>query len=112
MNGNMRFGLKSKLGPRYVRPFEIMNRVGGVAHKLALSPALAGLHNVFHVSMLRKFISHPNHIAELEPLEVNKDLSYEEHPVRIVDTKEQEIRHHIIRYIKIQWSNHTEQEAT
>ena len=62
MRGVKRFDKKGKLSPRFVRPFEILERVGQVAYRLALPPALAGVHNVFHVSMLRKYISDESHI--------------------------------------------------
>ena len=59
MKGIMRFGKKGKLSPRYVGPFEILDKVGDVAYRLALSPSLSNVHNVFHVSMLARYI--PNH---------------------------------------------------
>uniref|UniRef100_A0A2N9IM06 CCHC-type domain-containing protein n=1 Tax=Fagus sylvatica TaxID=28930 RepID=A0A2N9IM06_FAGSY len=70
-----------KLSPRYVGPFEILERVGPVAYKLALPPALSGIHNVFHISMLRRYVSDPSHILSYEPLQVQEDLSYEEMPM-------------------------------
>ena len=87
--GVMRFGVRGKLSPRYVGPFEVLDRVGEVAYRLALPPSLAGVHNVFHVSMLRKYVPDPSHIIELAPLWIKEDLTYEERPVRIVDRKDQ-----------------------
>ena len=74
---------------RHVGPFEILDRIGEVAYRLALPPSLAGVHNVFHVSMLRKYVPDPSHIIELAPLWIKEDLTYEERPVRIVDRKDQ-----------------------
>ena len=108
----MRFGVKGKLSPRYIGPFEIIERVGEVAYRLASSPALAGIHKVFHVSMLRKYIPNPNHVVEIEPVQLQEDLSYEEYPIKIVDVKDQILRHRIIKYVKVQWRNHSEREAT
>ena len=110
--GVMRFGVRGKLSPRYVGPFEILEKIGAVAYRLALPPSLAGVHNVFHVSMLRKYVPDPNHVVELGPLQFREDLSYEEQPVKVVDRKEQVLRRRIIPYVKVQWSNHSEREAT
>uniref|UniRef100_A0A2N9H2J6 Integrase catalytic domain-containing protein n=1 Tax=Fagus sylvatica TaxID=28930 RepID=A0A2N9H2J6_FAGSY len=93
-------------------PFEVLERVGEVAYRLALPPMLAGVHNVFHVSMLRKYVPDCNHVVAYEPLQLREDLMYEEQLVRIVDKKEQELRRRTIQYVKVQWSNHSEREAT
>jgi hypothetical protein len=68
MKGVTRFGKKGKLKPCYIEPFEILERVGPVAYHLALYPELANIHNIFHVSMLRKYIPDPSHIIKYEPL--------------------------------------------
>ncbi|KAL5568108.1 hypothetical protein UlMin_024683 [Ulmus minor] len=78
MKGVMQFGKKGKLSPRYIEPFEILERIGKVAYRLALPPELSSVHNVFHVSMLRKYISDPSHVLESEPIEVHENLTYEE----------------------------------
>jgi hypothetical protein len=88
MRGVMRFGKKGKLSPRFVGPFKITQRVGKLAYRIALSPYLVGTHDVFHVSMLRKYIANPNIIVEYEPLEIQEGLTYIEEPVKIVDKKE------------------------
>ena len=88
MKGIMRFGKKGKLSPIYVGLFEILDRVGDVAYKLALPPSLSNVYNIFHVSMLRRYIPNPSHILSYEPLEFTQDVSYEEHPVEILDRKE------------------------
>ena len=81
LRGVRRFGVKGKLSPRFVGPFEILERVGQVAYRLALPPSLSGVHNVFHVSMLRKYVSNTTHVLRHEDLELQTDLSYEERPV-------------------------------
>ena len=108
----MRFGKKGKLSPRFVGPFEILERVGNVAYRLALPPSLSGVHNVFHVSMLRKYISNPSHILSNEPLELSQDLSYEERPVQILDRRVKELRNKKIQLIKVLWRNQSVEEAT
>ena len=110
--GVMRFGIKGKLSPRFIGPFEVLERVGEVAYRLALPPMLAGVHNVFHVSMLRNYASDRNYVVAHEPLQLSEDLTYEKQPERIVDRKEQELRRRTIQYVKVQWSNHSKREAT
>ena len=112
MKGVMRFGKKGKLSPRFVGPFEVLERIGVVAYRLALPPSLSAVHNVFHVSMLRKYISDPSHVLNYEPLQLNQDLTYEEKPVRILDTKEKELRNKRIPLVKVLWKNHSTEEAT
>ena len=90
--GVRRFGIKGKLSPRYVGPFEILERIGVVAYRLALPPSLDKVHNVFHVSMLRKCLSDPDQRVELQPLQVEKDLSYAEHPIKILDVQTRQLR--------------------
>ena len=81
----MRFEKKGKLSPRYVGPFEITERIGKVAKRLALSLDLLAVHNVFHVSKLKKYVLDPSHVLTEEPIEVHEDLTYEEKPINILD---------------------------
>ena len=90
--GVRRFGIKGKLSPRYVGPFEILERIGVVAYRLALPPSLDKVHNVFHVLMLRKCLYDPNQIVELQPLQFEKNLSYAEHPIKILDVQTRQLR--------------------
>jgi hypothetical protein len=110
--GVKRFGLQGKLNPRYIGPYEILEKVGDVAYRLALPPVLSEVHNVFHVSMLKKYVGNPDHILEPAMLQVEKDLSFEEYPIKIVDRKDQVLRKRVIPYVKVQWNNHSEREAS
>ncbi|CAM8974645.1 unnamed protein product [Rhodiola kirilowii] len=110
--GVMRFGKNGKLSPRYIGPFEILERVGNVAYRLALPPTLSSVHPVFHVSMLRKYISDHSHVLEYERLQMGDSLSYEEQPVAILDRQVKRLRNKEIASVKVQWKNHTEAEAT
>ncbi|KAL5568353.1 hypothetical protein UlMin_024928 [Ulmus minor] len=101
-----------KLSPRYIGPFEILERIGKVAYKLALPSELASVHNVFHVSMLRKYVSDPSHVLESEPIEVREDLTYQEQPVQILDRKYKALRNKVIPLVKVLWRNHKVEEAT
>ncbi|KAL5568676.1 hypothetical protein UlMin_025251 [Ulmus minor] len=112
MKGVMRFGKKGKLSPRYIGPFEILERIGKVTYKLALPSELSTVHNVFHVLMLRKYISDPSHVLESEPIEIREDLTYEEQPVQILDRKNKALRNKVIPLVKVLWRNHKVEEAT
>ncbi|RVW50103.1 Retrovirus-related Pol polyprotein from transposon gypsy [Vitis vinifera] len=112
MKSIMRFWKKGKYGPHFVRPFKVLERVGTLAYKVALPPSLSKIHNVFHVSTLRKYIYDPSHVVELEPIQISKDLTYEEVPVQIMDVMDKVLCHAVVKLVKIQWSNHSIQEAT
>ncbi|XP_043701235.1 uncharacterized protein LOC122651765 [Telopea speciosissima] len=112
MKGVTRFGKKGKLTPRYVGPFEILERVGTVAYRVALPPDLTNIHNVFHVSMLKKYIADPSHILHYEPLQLKEDLSYEEEPVKILDRKEKVLWNRSVSLVKVQWKNNSGREAS
>jgi hypothetical protein len=110
--GIMRFGKKGKLSPRYIGPYEILARVGEVAYQLALPPELSQIHDVFHVSVLRKYMSDPSHVLTYQPVELREDLTYEERPVQILDRKEQVLRTKRIPVVKVLWRSQTVEEAT
>ena len=111
IRGVMRFGKRGKLSPRYVGPYEILERIGDVAYRVALPPTLA-VHDVFHVSMLRKYIHDPSHVLDVAQLPVSDELEYEEKPIKVLDTKEHQLRNRTIKYVKVQWSHHSKDEAT
>ena len=79
--GVLRFGKKGNLSPRYMGPYEIVERIGKVGYRLRLPPELARIHDVFHVSMLQKYIANPSHVLRDQPVELKEDLTYEEGPV-------------------------------
>ncbi|XP_073120307.1 uncharacterized protein [Henckelia pumila] len=112
LKGVMRFGKKGKLAPRFVGPFEILDRVGTLAYRVAFPPNLAGVHNVFHVSMLRKYISNPSHVLNLEPLQILPHMTYEERPDRIMEKHKRRLRNKTIPMVKVKWLNHSYEEAT
>jgi hypothetical protein len=110
--GAPRFGIKGKLAPRYVGPFEILKVCGPVAYKLRLPSQIAAIHDVFHISQLKKCIKVPTKIIETPALEIEPDLSYVEQPIQILDTKERVTRRKRTKMYKILWDHHTEEEAT
>jgi hypothetical protein len=99
--------------PRFIGPFQGLERRGEVAYRLELPECLAGVHVVFHVSQLKTCSSEVRveHLP-LEELEVKDDLTYKEHPVKILDTLERATRSKVIRMCKVDWSHHSEDEAT
>ncbi|XP_075500121.1 uncharacterized protein LOC142538706 [Primulina tabacum] len=112
LKGVMRFGKKGKLSPRFIDPFEFLDRIGERAYRLALPPDLDRVHNVFHVSMLRKYISNPSHVLRHEPLDLMPNLTYQEVPIQILDRKVKVLRNKEIGIIKILWRNQLVEEAT
>ena len=110
--GVQRFGVKGKLAPRYVGPYEIIEECGPVAYRLRLPSRLAAIHDVFHISQLKKCIRVPTEIIDQQEILVEPDLSYNEYPLRILDQKERGTHRKMVKMYKIQWSHHTEEEAT
>jgi hypothetical protein len=110
--GVQRFGIKGKLAPRYIGPYEIKETCGPVAYQLKLPPHMSAVHDVFHVSQLRKCVRLPTEVLPEPELEIEPDLSYQEHPVKVLDQKERSTRARSIRMYKVQWSHHSVEEAT
>ncbi|XP_070011738.1 uncharacterized protein [Nicotiana sylvestris] len=106
----MRFGMKGKLSPRYVGPYQIVQRIGRVAYKLDLPPELEAIHPVFHISMLGKFLGDPSCISPIEVIEISENLSYEEIHVDILDRQIRKLRTKEVASVKVLWrSNHVEE---
>ena len=84
----VRFGKRGNLSPRFIGPFEVLERVGMVAYRLALPPNLSSVHVVFHVSMIRKYTLDPTHVVDWGKLVVDVDETFEEGPVYIMDSRE------------------------
>ena len=101
MKGVMRFDKKQKLILRYIRPFEILNRIDNVSYRLALPPDLSHVHPVFHISMLRKYIPHPSHALPTQEVTIEENLSYEEKPIAVLDRQVRKLRNKKIPMIKV-----------
>ncbi|XP_070008968.1 uncharacterized protein [Nicotiana sylvestris] len=112
MKGVMRFGKKGKLSPRYVGPYQIVQRIGRVAYKLDLPPELEAIHPVFHISMLRKFLGDPSCISPIEDIEVSENLSYEEIPIAILDRQIRKLRTKEVASVKVLWRSNNVEEMT
>ena len=112
MKGVMRFGKKGKLSPKYIGPYEILERIGTVAYRSALPPELSKVHDVFHVSQLRRYISDPSHVIPTESVEVEPNLTFEERPVQILDRQEKILRRKVVPIVKVLWRSQKYEEAT
>ena len=108
----VRFGKRGKLSPRFIGPFEILKRVGTVAYRLALPPSMIGFHEVFHVSMLRKYTPDLTHVVDRGQIEIDIDGTFEEGPVCILDSRDQVLRRKIVRLVRVLWRHCGVEEST
>ena len=97
--GVIRFSKRGKLSPRFIGPFEILERIGVVAYRLALPPSMPGVHEVFHVFMLRKYTLDPAHVVDWGQIEVDTDGTFEEGPMCILDSRDQVLRRKTVRLV-------------
>ena len=100
------------IGPSHIGPFDILERVGTVAYRLALPPSMLGVHEVFHVSMLRKHTPDPAHVVDWGQIEVDTDETFEEGPVRIVDSRDQVLRGKTVRLVRVLWRHYGVEDST
>jgi len=107
-----RFRVRSKLAPRYVGPYEIIEQKGPVAYKIQLREELSSIFLVFHVFQLRKCLKVPEQRIEPRGTKIKADLEYKEQPVGIVDTKERVTRNRVSKTYKVMWSHYNDRDAT
>jgi hypothetical protein len=112
MKGVNRFGVKGKLAPRYIGLFLILERYEPVAYRLQLPETLSAVHNVFHVSQLKKCLQIPDRTIDVADVALEPDLTYSEHPIRVLDQKDMITQKRTLNFYKVQWNQHTEDEAT
>jgi hypothetical protein len=112
MRGVKRFGIKGKLAPHYIGPLLILARLGNMAYRLELPPTLTDVYNMFHVSQLKKGLKMPVDVVVDNVVPLDANLSYPEHPVKVLGQQDLVTRRQTIRFIKVQWSHHSKQEAT
>ena len=97
----MRFGKRGKLNPRFVWLFEILEKIGPMMYQLALTLEFANVHDVFHVSILKKYIADLTHVLNQPPIKPEKNLQYEEQPMRIMNSRVKQLRNKIILLVKV-----------
>ena len=101
MTGVDRFGVHGKLAPRYMGPYQILKQCSPVAYRLQLPDILSVVHDVFHVSQLKKCLRVSDEAVEIEGLPLQPDLTYVEHPVKILDKKERVTRNNVVMFYKV-----------
>ena len=108
----VRFGKCRKLSPRFIRPFEILERVGTIAYRLALPPNMSSVHEVFHVSMLWRYTPDLAHVVDWGEIEVDTDVTFEEGPMCIMDNRDQVLRRRTVRLVRVLWQHRGVEELT
>ena len=104
--------MKRKLAPRYVGPSKIIERSGKVAYKIQLRPEMQAIFNVFHVSQLKRCLHVPDEVIEPTNIKLQSNLTYEEKPIRVLEEMERVTQSKVIKFYKVVWNNHSEQDAT
>ena len=110
--GVVRFGKRKKLSPRFTGPFEILERMCTVAYRLALPPSMSGVHEVFLVSMLRRYTPDPAHVGDWGQIEIDTDETFEEGPVCIVDSRDRVLRRKTVRLVRVIWKHCGVEDST
>ena len=110
--GVVRFGKRGKLSPRFIGPFEILERVGTIAYWLVLPPSMSGVHEAFHVSMLWRYTPDPAHVVDWGEIEVDTDGTFEEGPMCIMDSRDQVLRRKTMRLVRVLWQHREVEEST
>ena len=110
--GVIRFGKRGKLTPRLIGPFEELERIGTVAYRLTLSLSMSGVHEVFHISILRKYTPDPAHVVDWGQIEVGTNETFEEGPVCILDSRDQVLRRKTVRLVRVLWRHCGVEEST
>jgi hypothetical protein len=112
MSGLHHFMVRGKIAPRFIGPFKILEKRGAVAYQLEVLPQLSDVHDMFLVSQLKKCLWVPEEQIPVEELEAKEDLSHQYYPVKILETSERVMWNKRRKMCKVQWSHHTEEEAT
>ncbi|XP_012480852.1 uncharacterized protein LOC105795738 [Gossypium raimondii] len=108
----LRFGRKGKLSHRFIGPYRVLKRMGPATYPLELPSELHQIHDVFHVSMLRRYRSDPTHIVPIEEIKVTPDVTFEEELVQILEGDVKVLRREFIPLLKVLWCNHSSEETT
>ena len=106
LKGKIKTGKGNKLQPRYIRPFSILQWIGKVAYRLELPASLSRIHDVFYISLLKKYHRDPTHVLPPEDIELDESLTYEESPIRVLDRKVKDLTNKQIPLVKVLWKHH------
>lgn len=109
--GAFKFGKKWKLSPRYIGLFKILERIGHIAYRLALPPQLSNVHDVFHVSMLRKYLPDLRHQISYTELQIDENLDYSKLSMRILDEQVRRLKNKHIPMVKVEWQHYGMQDC-
>ena len=112
MKGVQRFGVKRKLAPRYIGPYKIIEQKGNVTYKLQLPPEMSAIFDVFHVFQLKRCLRIPEEAIAPTNIKLQSDLMYEETPIRVLEEMERVTQSKVIKFYKVVWNNHSEQDTT
>jgi hypothetical protein len=112
MKGVRRFGIKEKLAPRYIGPYPIVDKYGSLSYQVELPSKLSGVHNVFHVSQLKRFLKPPTDVVVEDTIPLEPDLTYKAYPTKILDQQDRVTRNNTTQFYKVQWNDHSEDEVT
>jgi hypothetical protein len=112
MKGVCRFGIKGKLAPRYIDLYPIINKYGPMSYQMELPARLSGVHNVFHVSQLKRCLKPPADVVIEDAIPLEPGLTYKAHPIKVLDQQDRVMCNKTTRIYKIQWNDHSEDEAT
>jgi hypothetical protein len=108
---SLKLGSCAKLAARFCGPFEILERIGPVVYMIAL-PTFMSVHNVFHVSLLKKYIPDTNHVIDWNVIQVEQESAFQVHPVHILDWKIKHLQNRSIGFVKVQWTWYGPEDAT
>jgi hypothetical protein len=112
MKGVCRFGIKGKLAPRYIGPYPIVDNYGPLSYQMQLPSRLSGVHNMFHVSQLKRYLKPSTDVVVEDTIPLEPDLMFNAYPIKILDQQDRITRNKTTRFYKVQWNGHSEDEAT
>jgi hypothetical protein len=112
MKGVFRFGIKGKLVPHYIGMYPITDKYGPTSYQVELPSKLLGVHNVFHVSQLKRCLKPLTDVVIKDTISLKPDLTYKAYPTKILDQQDRVTRNKTTRFYKVQWNDHSEDEAT
>jgi hypothetical protein len=107
-----RIGIKGKLASRYIGPYPILDKYGPTSYQVELPAKLSGVHNVFHVSQLKRWLKPPIDVVIKDSIPLEPDLTYNVYPIKILDQQDRITRNKTTRFYKAQWNEHSKDEAT